>query len=120
MFRENQSIADKIREAIKPTPVKNRIQMAAYKLRNQTTRLDESIARMEPRDRVLHEKCVKALEARDSQTARLFANDCVQIRKLIKTSLSSQIRLEQAVLRLDTIEQFDDMIPDRAAVTGIL
>ena len=120
MFRENQSIADKIREAIKPTPVKNRIQMAAYKLRNQTTRLDKSIARMESRDRVLHEKCVKALEARDSQTATLFANECVQIRKLIKTSLSSQISLEQAVLRLETIEQFGDMVHGMGSVRGIL
>src|SRR5437773_11770131 len=111
MFRENQSIADKIREAIKPTPVKNRIQMAAYKSRNQTTRLDKSIARMESRDRILHEKSVKALEARDSQTSTLFANEYVLIGKLIKPPLSSQISLDQAVPRLETIAQIGDMVP---------
>jgi division protein CdvB (Snf7/Vps24/ESCRT-III family) len=120
MFRESQSLTDKIREAIKPTPVKRRIQMAAYKLRNQTTRLGKSIAQMEARDRTLHDKCVKALEARDTQTATLFANECVQIRKLIRTSLSSQISLEQALLRLETIEQFGDMVHSMGSVRGIL
>ena len=120
MFRDNSSLADKIREAIKPTPVKRRIQIATYKLRNQTARLDKSIAQMESRDRGLHDKCVKALEARDTQTATLFANECVQIRKLIKTSLSSQISLEQALLRLEIIEQFGDMVHGMGSVKGIL
>ena len=120
MFRENASLTDKIREAIKPTPVKRRIQMATFKLRNQTTRLDKTINQMESRDRTLHEKCVKALEARDTQTATLFANECVQIRKLIKTSLSSKICLEQALLRLETIEQFGDMVHSMGSVRGIL
>jgi division protein CdvB (Snf7/Vps24/ESCRT-III family) len=120
MFRDNPSFADKIREAIKPTPVKKRIQIASYKLRTQTTRLDKSISQMESRDRTLHDKCVKALESRDTQAATLYANECVEIRKLIKTSLSSQISLEQALLRLETIEQFGDMIHSMGSVRGIL
>src|SRR3989442_11631510 len=120
MFRDNPSITDRLREAIKPTPIKRRIQMATYKLRTQTTRLEKSIGQMESRDRTLHDKCVKALEARDTQSATLFANECVQIRKLIKTSLSSEISLEQALLRLYTIEQFGDMVQNMGSVNGIL
>jgi division protein CdvB (Snf7/Vps24/ESCRT-III family) len=120
MFRQNQSLTDKIREAIRPTPIKKRIQIASYQLRNQTARLGKSISQMESRDRGLHDKCVKALEARDNQTATLYANECVQIRKLIKTSLSSQICLEQAQLRLETIEQFGDMVHSMGSVRGIL
>jgi len=120
MFRDNASITDRLREAIKPTPVKRRIQMAAYKLRTQTTRLEKSINQMETRDKALRDKCVKALEVRDTQSATLFANECVQIRKLIKTSLSSQISLEQVLLRLETVEQFGDMIHSMGSVRGIL
>lgn len=120
MFRDNSSLADKIREAIKPTPIKRRIQIASYKLRTQTNRLEKTIGQMESRDKVLHDKCVRALETRDTQTATLFANECVQIRKLIKTSLSSQISLEQALLRLETIEQFGDMVHSMGSVRGIL
>src|SRR5256712_12974845 len=116
MFRENPSITDRLREAIKPTPIKRRIQMATYKLRTQTTRLEKSIGQMESRDRTLHDKCVKALEARDTQSATLFANECVQIRKLIKTSLSSESSLEQALLRLETIERFGDMVQRMGSV----
>ncbi len=78
MFRDNPSITDRLREAIKPTPVKRRIQFAAYKLRTQTNRLEKTINQMEHRDRILHDKCVKALEVRDTQSATLFANECVQ------------------------------------------
>ena len=120
LFRDNPSITDRLREAIKPTPIKRRIQKATYKLRTQNTRLEKSISQMESRDRTLHDKCVKALEARDTQSATLFANECVQIRKLIKTSLSSEISLEQALLRLETIEQFGDMIHSMGSVRGIL
>ncbi len=120
MFRDRPSLSDKIREAIKPTPMKQRIQMATYKLRSQNNKLDKSLNHMESRDRALHDKCIKALEARDTQTATLYANECVQIRKLIKTSLSSQICLEQALLRLETIEQFGDMVHGMGAVKGIL
>jgi division protein CdvB (Snf7/Vps24/ESCRT-III family) len=117
MFRDNPSITDRLREAIKPTPVKRRIQMASYKLRTQTTRLEKTIGQMESRDRTLRDK---ALEVRDTQSATLFANECVQIRKLIKTSLSSQISLEQVLLRLETVEQFGDMIHGMGSVRGIL
>ena len=120
MFRENPSLVDRIREVIKPTPMKRRIQMASYHLRMQTSRLEKTISQMESRDKVLHDKCVRALEARDTQSATLLANECVQIRKLIKTSLSSQICLDQALLRLETIEQFGDLVHGMSSVKGIL
>lgn len=120
MFRESSSLADRIREAIKPTPMKRRIQTVAYKLRTQTSRLDKTINQMESRDRTLHDKCVRALEARDTQTATVFANECVEIRKLIRTSLSSQICLERALLRLETIEEFGDMVHGMSSLKGIL
>ncbi len=120
MFRENPSLTDKIREAIKPTPMKRRIQIASHRLRLQTSRLDRTISQMEARDKTLYDRCVKAMEARDTQTATLFANECVQIRKLVKSSLASQICLEQALLRLETIEQFGDMVHSMGAVKGII
>src|SRR5439155_26950573 len=49
----------------------------------------------------------KAIEVKDTQIATLSANECVQIRKLIKTSLSSQISLEQVLLRLETVEELE-------------
>src|SRR5437879_13288026 len=98
MFRDNPSLTDRIREAIKPTPMKQRIQFATHKLRTQTTTLERSIAQMDSRDQTLRDKCTNALEARDTQTATVYANEWVQIRKPIKTALRSHIGLEQALL----------------------
>jgi division protein CdvB (Snf7/Vps24/ESCRT-III family) len=120
MFSDNPSLGDRIREAIKPTPMKRRIQLASNRIRIQTSRLDKTVSQMEARDKTLYDRCVKSLAARDTQTASLFANECVQIRKLVKTSLTSQICLEQALLRLETIEEFGDMLQSMTGVKGIL
>ena len=120
MFKDNPSLTDRIREAIKPTPMKRRIQVASHRIKLQTGRLEKTISQMEARDKTLYDRCVKSLAARDTQSASLFANECVQIRKLVKTSLSSQICLEQALLRLETIEEFGDMVHSMGAVKAIL
>src|SRR2546426_1338231 len=100
--------------------MKRRIEFTIQKLRLQSSRLDKTLNQLETRDHTLLEKCVKALETRDTSTATLYANECVQIRKLVRTSLSSQICLEQALLRLETIEEFGDMVHSMGAVKDIL
>lgn len=120
MFHDSPTLADRIREAIKPTPMKRRIQMATHRLRLQTSRLEQTISQMEARDRTLYDRCVKALQSRDTQSATLFANECVEIRKLVRTSITSQICLEQALLRLETVEQFGDMVHSMGSVKGII
>lgn len=94
--------------------------MATHRLRLQTSRLEQTISQMEARDRTLYDRCVKALQSRDTQSATLFANECVEIRKLVRTSITSQICLEQALLRLETVEQFGDMVHSMGSVKGII
>ena len=120
MFKDSPSLTDRLREAIKPTPMKRRIQNASHRIRIQNARLEKTVSQMEARDKTLYDRCVKSLAGRDTESATLFANECVQIRKLVKTSLSSQICLEQALLRLETIEEFGDMVHSMGAVKGIL
>ncbi len=100
--------------------MKRRIEVTIQKLRLQSSRLEKTLNHLEARDHTLHEKCVKALEVRDTSTATLYASECVQLRKLAKTALSSQICLEQALLRLETIEQFGDMVQGMRQVKGII
>ncbi len=120
MFSDKPSLTDRLREAIKPTPMKRRIQVACHRIRLQMERLDRTVSQMEARDKTLYDRCVKSLASRDTESATIFANECVQIRKLVKTSLSSQICLEQALLRLETIEEFGDTVHSMGAVKGIL
>jgi len=120
VFKENPSFTDRLKEALKPTPMKRRIEFTIQKLRLQSSRLDKTLSQLETRDHTLHEKCVKALETRDTSTATLYANECVQLRKLARTALSSQICLEQALLRLETIEHFGDMVQGMSQVKGII
>ena len=120
MFRQNESVTDKIREAFKPTPVRQRIQSATIKLRTQSDKLQRTINQMESRDSSIHAKCVAALGARDASTATVYANECVEIRKMIKTSMKSQMCLEQATMRLDTIQEFGDLAHGMSLVKTVL
>jgi division protein CdvB (Snf7/Vps24/ESCRT-III family) len=120
MFSDKPTLTNRLREAIKPTPMKRRIQITTHKIRVQMERLDRTVSQMEARDKTLYDRCVKSLATRDTESATIFANECVQIRKLVKTSLSSQICLEQALLRLETIEEFGDTVHSMGAVKGIL
>src|SRR3989442_6519396 len=108
MFSDKPTFTSRLREAIKPTPMKRRIQIASHRIRVQNERLERTVSQMEARDKTLYDRCVKSLAARDNESATIFANECVQIRKLVKTSLSSQICLEQVLLRLETIEEFGE------------
>src|SRR2546428_13674062 len=100
--------------------MKRRIEFTIQKLRLQSSRLDKTLNQLETRDHTLLEKCVKALETRDTSTATLYANECVQLRTLAGTALSSQICLEQALLRLEPIEHFGDMVQGMSQVKGII
>ncbi|HZD13513.1 MAG TPA: hypothetical protein VE177_08365, partial [Candidatus Binatus sp.] len=72
MFKTNVSLTSRLKEALKPTPMKRRIDHTVQRLRLQSGRLDKTLNQLENRDQSLHEKCVRALETRDTATATLY------------------------------------------------
>ncbi len=52
--------------------------------RTQLGRLEKFKSRLQLRDKELFEKCVSAQMARDSTSASMYANQCAEIRRLIR------------------------------------
>ena len=57
---------------------------AVRQMRTQFNRLEKFKHRLQVRDKEVFEKCVNAQMARDSVSASMYANQCAEIRRLIR------------------------------------
>jgi len=57
---------------------------AVRRMRAQFNRLERFKNRLQLRDKEIFEKCVNAQMARDSMSASMYANQCAEIRRLIR------------------------------------
>jgi division protein CdvB (Snf7/Vps24/ESCRT-III family) len=109
MFEEKTSIGKKLREALKPTPLRKRITLSLSTMKIQLKRLDNTLRQLEQRDKRLYDRCVKAFHEKNQAMAAMYANECAEIRKIAKMTLASQLALERVALRLETIREFGDI-----------
>ncbi|MEM2576871.1 MAG: Snf7 family protein [Candidatus Bathyarchaeia archaeon] len=99
--------------------LREKVSQAIYRLKVQRTKLENAAARIENHDKSLFEKIVKAQMAKDSARAIMYANECVELRKIAKTTLRCQLALEKVLLRLETIKDFGDVASLMAPVVDV-
>ena len=113
----------KIVDTMHPIPLKDKITQTIYRLNTVQHKLEDSRLRIEQKHKTLFGKCVKAQEAKDSQTAVMYANECSQVKKMAQTIVTSRLALEHVVLRLETVRDFGDVaaevMPAIAVVNSI-
>jgi len=110
----------KVEDKFHPTPLKERIMHASYRLHVQQDKLDHMYARLKQRDTELFQRCVGAQASSDNGHAKIFANECAEIRKIAKVVLGSQLALERVILRLETVEEFSDIMLQMAPIMSIV
>ncbi len=108
-------------DAIRPQePLKERLARVLYRLNIQREKLEQKSFKLQQRDREIFEKCIAAKLTKDHAHAALYANECAEIRTMAKLVISAQLALERAVLRLQTIEEFGDVLVQMAPVVGVV
>ena len=120
MIKERKSFTEKLRESIHPTPLRKKISLTLTSLKIQLKRLENAAYRLEQRDKILYGKCVSALQKGDKYLASLYANECAEIRKIAKITLTSQLALEKVTLKLETIRDFGDIAYSMNSVVSII
>lgn len=120
MFQERKSIVSKMREAISPTPMRDRLVSALHTLQVQLRRIERTSAQLQARDKALYDKCVTAVKNSQPEMARVYAQECNEIRKVAKVALNSQFALEKVVLRLDAVKEFGDVAHTMTPLRGII
>jgi division protein CdvB (Snf7/Vps24/ESCRT-III family) len=109
-------LEDKLHSA----PLKERLDHAKFRLQTQYDKLEHTYTRIQQRDKDLFQRCVGAQLSNDSAHAKIYANECAEIRKIAKVVLGSQLALERVVLRLETVEEFGTIYAEIAPVMGIV
>lgn len=104
----------------KPSPLKERISYTIYRLKVQEGRLEQAYARMQNHYSRLFKKCTNAVVAKDAVRASIYANECAEIRKMTQTILRSQFAIEQVILRLETVEEFGDIVVEMSPVASVI
>ena len=110
----------KFEEKVHPVPLKERIDQALWRLGSQKEKLEHMSSRLQQRDKEMFQRCIGAQLSKDSAHAALYANECAEIRKMAHITLSSELALERVVLRLQTIEEFGDVMAQIAPVIGVV
>ncbi|MCS7112950.1 MAG: hypothetical protein RMJ00_03020 [Nitrososphaerota archaeon] len=100
--------------------LKERINVAIYKLESQKEKLEHIMAKLQRRDREIFERCVGAYLSKDYARSKMYANECSEVRSIAKLLLSIQLALERVILRLETIHEFSDLMIQLAPVLGLV
>jgi len=120
LFKERASFTKRLKEAVHPTPLRQRINESLFKLKVQERKLERTSYHMQQRDQALYGKCVLALQGKNSQLASMYANECAELRKMVKVVLHSQLALEQVTLRLETVQEFGDIAYTMLPVANVV
>jgi division protein CdvB (Snf7/Vps24/ESCRT-III family) len=110
----------KLEERVRPIPLKERIAQALWRLGSQKDKLEHMSTRLQQRDKEMFQRCIGAQLSKDTAHASLYANECAEIRKMAHITLSSELALERVILRLQTIEEFGDVMAQLAPVIGVV
>jgi len=120
MFSERTPFTKRIKEAIRPTPMKRRITECLFKLKVQTRKLERTSYHLQQRDQALYGKCVLAVQSKNTELASMYANECAELRKMAKVVLHSQLALEQVTLRLETVNEFGQVAYTMLPVASVV
>ncbi|TMI25358.1 hypothetical protein E6H36_06720 [Candidatus Bathyarchaeota archaeon] len=101
-------------------PLKERIAQALWRLNSQKDKLEHMSTRLQQRDKEMFQRCIGAQLSKDNAHAALYANECAEIRKMAHLTMSSELALERVILRLQTIEEFGDVMAQLAPVIGVV
>lgn len=114
------STSKRIVDTMHPAPLRDKLVQTVYGLNMVSRKLEDSKLRIEQKHKTLFSKCIKAQEAKDTQTAVMYANECSQVKKIAQTIVTSQLALEQVVLRLETIEDFGDVAAEVMPAAAVI
>lgn len=114
------SFIKKVEDKLHPVRLEERISQASFRLKAQYDHLDQTYLKLQQRDRDLFQRCVGAQVSKDMDHARIYANECAEIRKIAKVVLGSQLALERVILRLETVGDFGNIMAQMAPVMSIV
>ncbi len=118
---DTRSVGTKIKDTIKPQgPLKPKITQASNRLQAQIQKMDSMLARIKERDSKLFKKVVSAQSMHDMDSAKAYASELAELRKIEKTINNGKLALEQINNRLTTVQDLGDALVALAPAISIM
>jgi division protein CdvB (Snf7/Vps24/ESCRT-III family) len=118
---DTRSVGTKIKDTIKPQgPLKPKITQAGNRLQAQIQKMDSMLARIKERDSKLFKKVVSAQSMHDMDSAKAYASELAELRKIEKTINNGKLALEQINNRLTTVQDLGDALVALAPAISIM
>ena len=84
--------------------------MASYLLDTTLNKLRHISLGLKKRDQRFLDRCIEAEMNKNHVKAVIYANECAEVRRLAGLFISSELALEQAILRLQTISEVSNVM----------
>ncbi|MCK4243460.1 hypothetical protein KAX03_01120 [Candidatus Bathyarchaeota archaeon] len=119
---KNDSIIKTIKKTLWPSKrsMKEKMPKIIHKLDVQLKKLQQISSKLKVRDQEFFKKCVDAQVSNDRFRAVMYANECAEIRKMAQIVLTSELTIEKAVIRFQTIGELDDVLFAISPIASII
>jgi division protein CdvB (Snf7/Vps24/ESCRT-III family) len=104
----------------KKPSLKENVSVAVYLLDSTSNKLKFLSEGMKKRDQKFFMKCIEAQINNDHSRAIMYSNECAEVRKLARLVISSELVLEQAALRLQTLNKLGDVLTTIVPIVEIV
>lgn len=114
------SLMERVFTKIQKKPLRDKVRYALYRLRVQNDKLEDTMLMLQQKDRDMFQRCVACQLSAENARAEMFASECAEIRKMARLVLGSKIALERAILRLEDVDIFGDVLLEMTPVIGVV
>lgn len=104
----------------RPQPPSVPSSLAINDLRSHCAKLDQIIFRLRDRDRALIGMCSAAVKRSDTPRARIYANEIVRVRMLLKAMGQSQLAIECIAIRLENFLELHNLVEELKPLSKII
>lgn len=114
----------RFRNSLKSTPpLKPTLEIAVRSVRSQLYKLDMLLKKLREKDGKLLQRISMKMQKHDDKHAAIFANELVEIRKMMRMVAQARYALEAIALRIETVRDLGDVVvalaPAVAAVKNV-
>lgn len=87
-------------------PLKDALNDAIIRLTQQKRKLEILSLKIKSREKALFDSVTVAIERKDPERAKIYANELAEVKKVQKNVKKSVLMLEQLVIRMETLREF--------------
>ncbi|UCH02526.1 MAG: hypothetical protein JSV20_01685 [Candidatus Bathyarchaeota archaeon] len=121
--KREKSVYERIKKKFckpKGLSTKEKAVMAIHKLETALNKLRQTTEGLKRKDKKLFNKCIEARIAKNNVRATIYANECAQVRKMARLIIYSELAIEKAIVRLNTIGEISDVMVAMAPIAEVV